>query len=180
MASLEDRPIRPIDKRLKQFKRLKELNRRNREFWEAESKILEKTLTALPTKLAKELADKAAQNIECDALSYGLKSADGMEKEVDTLFEKLELDVKLTDHEKKIYKVIKRGGENLNGKMYCREVHRAKVRPRKTWLKAGCPSSYIEAYREGEPWTKRIEGEKRRIRKKVELAQLVELKKSAR
>lgn len=169
LSASDDSAIRPGDKKLN------EINRQNREFWKAKSKKLEKQLKRWP-----EFARLAAQQIECDALLYGIRSADSMEKEVDTLVEKLELVVMLTDHEQKIWRVIEQGGELLKGEMYCRELHRANVKTCKAWRADGCPSTYPEAYREGRPWRKRIQDEKCRIQKKGELAQLVEPKKSPR
>ena len=73
---------------------------------------------------------------------------------------------KLKPREQRIWKVIQQG---VKGPIYCRELHNAKLRPPTAWLEAGCPSTYPEAYRQGDPWTKRIQDEKHRIQKRAEL-----------
>jgi hypothetical protein len=156
----DDSAIRPGDKKLK------EINRQYREFWEAESKTLKSLIKRWP-----DFAQLAATKIECDALVHGIRSANSIEYEVSKLFKQLGLVVKLTKREQKIWSVIQQGVE---GPTYCREVHRAGVKPRKSWLDDDCPSTYPEAYREGEPWRKRIQDEKCRIKNKAELAQLVD------
>jgi hypothetical protein len=75
----------------------------------------------------------------------------------------------LTDHEQKLWSVIQRG---LKGPTYCREVHNAGARPRKEWISDGCPGTYPGAYLQGQPWTKRIQDEKSKVRHKAELAGL--------
>jgi hypothetical protein len=77
----------------------------------------------------------------------------------------------LTGREQKIWNAIQRG---LKGAQYCRELHNAGVRPRTSWIKAGCPGTYPGAYLFGAPWRHRIQDEKCDVRKKGEALELVE------
>lgn len=168
MASSDDKPIRPIDKRLKQFKRLKELNRRNREFWEGASTKLQKQLERWP-----DFAQQAVLRMEWHArLHRG--EIPSFEVEVNKLVAELGLNVELTPREQKIWKVIEQSGAKLKAAMYCRELEGGRVKTPMAWRRDDCPSSYVGAYLVGQPWHNRIADEKWRIKKKGELSQLVE------
>ena len=69
----------------------------------------------------------------------------------------------LTGRERKIVKVIERG---VKGLTYCRELDRASMRPRRSWLERGCPGRYAEAYRDSN-WRQAIQEEKSYIARKA-------------
>jgi hypothetical protein len=50
----------------------------------------------------------------------------------------------------------------LKGLKYCHELDRKRLSVREIWIEEGCPRSYAEAYRAGEPWKKKIQDEKSR------------------
>jgi len=75
----------------------------------------------------------------------------------------------LSDHERKVCGVIQSG---TKGPTYCRELHNAGATPPKEWISKDCPGTYPGAYNHGLPWTKRIQDEKYRIRRKAESAGL--------
>ena len=70
----------------------------------------------------------------------------------------------LTDREKAILAVIKRGSK---GRQYCRELDGAGIAPSRTGIWQGAPRSYLSAYDSGQPWRHRIEVEKSRIKAKL-------------
>jgi hypothetical protein len=70
---------------------------------------------------------------------------------------------KLSDREKKISEIIRRGAK---GPQYARELKSSRVMPRRSWVQAGCPSDYVSAYKKGPPWRQRIQNEKSKIAKK--------------
>jgi len=72
----------------------------------------------------------------------------------------------LTEHEKKLWEVIRRGSKGL---AYCRELENAGVKPRRTRSWKGCPGTYPAAYQAGEPWRHRIQDEKSRTLHKAKL-----------
>ena len=72
----------------------------------------------------------------------------------------------LTEREKNIWEVIRRGSKGL---AYCRELENAGVKPRRTGSWKGCPGTYPAAYQLGEPWRHRIQDEKSRTRRKAKL-----------
>ena len=75
---------------------------------------------------------------------------------------------KLTDREQKIWEVIQRGTE---GAEYSRELHNAGLRPRKGWIKRGCPGTYTAAYMDPDThWRQMVQDEKSKISRKAELA----------
>jgi len=155
--------------------KLAELNRQNRKFWDALSQKVEKQLQK------PDIARRALENIErATLLGRPIRSPWSLESEVIELVPDRASGAKLTAHEQKIWKVIEQGGASLKGKMYCRELARAGVKPPMVWRDDGSPSTYPEAYAEGPPWRKRIQDEKSRIQKKGELSQLVKQKKSTR
>jgi hypothetical protein len=166
MSTSDDKASCPGDKK---SLTPEEINYRNRLYWEARSEKFRKQLKKWP-----RFAEIARNKMEADTLINGLRSTHSMEDEVEQLVEQLRIVVKLTAREEKIWRVIQRGVE---GAAYCRELHRARVKPRKFWLSEDCPSTYPEAYREGVPWRKRIQDEKSRIKSKAELAQLVDKQK---
>jgi len=75
----------------------------------------------------------------------------------------------LTEHEKKVWDVIRRGSR---GAEYCQELHAAGVRPRRSWK--DCPGTYPAAYLDCR-WRQRINDEKSKIRRKAELAEQARL-----
>ena len=156
----------PIRAGGKESLRSKEINRKNREFWEARSEKFKKQIERWP-----DFVEIARNKIEADIMLNGIKSAHSMEDEVRKLVEELGPAPKLKPREQKIWDVIQRGFE---GEPYCRELRNVGVKPCKSWITHDFPPSYLEAYREGEPWRKRIQDEKYRIRRKAELIQLVE------
>jgi hypothetical protein len=70
---------------------------------------------------------------------------------------------KLTKREGKILPILERGVE---AETYCRELDAAGLRPPRTWIKLGCPSTHEKAWREPK-WNKRIRQEKYRLSRKV-------------
>jgi hypothetical protein len=79
------------------------------------------------------------------------------------------LSADLTQRERKIWDVISRGPKGLE---YCRELHNAGLKPRRSKSWAGCPGTYPAAYQGGNPWRHRIQDEKSKIRRKAKLAGL--------
>jgi hypothetical protein len=75
--------------------------------------------------------------------------------------------VGLSGRETDIWKVIGRGSR---GAAYCRELHNAGLRPRKSWTDDDCPRTYPGAYLDRR-WRKRIQDEKYKVSQKA-LAQL--------
>ena len=154
--------------------KLAELNRQNHKFWDALSPKIEKQLQK------PDVARRALEKIEREALlGRSIRSPWSLESVVIKLVQSGG-NAKLTAHEQKIWDVIEQGGASLKGEMYCRELARAGVKPPMTWRDDDCPSSYLKAYAEGPPWRKRIQDEKSRIVRKMELFQLVKQKKSTR
>lgn len=86
-----------------------------------------------------------------------------LEKEVEDL--KAGHGPALSSREKKIWSVIQTGAKGLQ---YCRELHNARLKPRRSWKEEGCPSSYPEAYRSSSRWQQRINDEKSKVRRKAE------------
>lgn len=79
-------------------------------------------------------------------------------------------ETQLTDRERRIWKVIQRG---LKSEQYCRELDNAGIAPPRTGVWKDCPSrKYVSVYREGKPWTHRIQDEKSKIQRKAQLAGL--------
>jgi hypothetical protein len=74
---------------------------------------------------------------------------------------------KLNPRERKIWTVIQGGAKGIQ---YCRELKSAKIGPLRKGIWADCPRDYEEAYKQGEPWNKRIQDEKYRITVKAKLA----------
>lgn len=164
LSASDDSAIRPGPKKPRN---LEEINRQNRLFWEARSKKFKRQIKRWPG-----FVEKALHKMEADALVYGIKSVRSFEYELDKkLVEQIGAGVRLTLRERKVWNVIQQGSR---GKQYCRELHNARLKPCKSWVDDDCPSNYIEAYREGQPWRKRIQDEKHRIKNKAELIQLVE------
>lgn len=69
----------------------------------------------------------------------------------------------LTERESKMWEVIQRGA---NGLQYCRELHAAHLKPRRSWVKRGCPGTYPGAYPETR-WRQTIQDEKSKVRRKA-------------
>lgn len=78
-----------------------------------------------------------------------------------------------TREEKRRQEIIfKALSENLEGKAYCGRVGELGLETHVSWQEAGCPSSYLEAYRtRNSPWKKRIQDEKSRMRLKLKSLQ---------
>jgi hypothetical protein len=74
----------------------------------------------------------------------------------------------LTDREKRIWEVIRRGSK---GRQYCRELDSGQIEPKRVGIWAGCPRSYVAAYDMGKPWRHRIEDEKSKVKQKTKLAE---------
>jgi hypothetical protein len=56
---------------------------------------------------------------------------------------------------------------HLKGPGYCRAMDQAGMKPKPSWITDGCPSSYLEAYRDPDRrWRKRIQDEKSKIGKR--------------
>jgi hypothetical protein len=72
----------------------------------------------------------------------------------------------LNKREQKIWEVVQRG---LKGAQYCRELHNADVRPRKSWTDRDCPGTYPSAYLEVR-WRQMVQDEKTKISRKAKLA----------
>ena len=77
----------------------------------------------------------------------------------------------LTDREKKLWDVIRRGARGLQ---YCRELDKARIAPLRRGAWKDCPRKYESAYLQGEPWRHRIQDEKSKVRRKAEGAGLGE------
>ena len=72
-----------------------------------------------------------------------------------------------TLHESKRRGIIQGATQaNDKGLKYCKTVDERKLAIPADWLQGGCPKTYTEAYRVGQPWRKRIQDEKYRNRKK--------------
>src|SRR5919108_883690 len=50
----------------------------------------------------------------------------------------------------------------LKGLEYCRYVDGCGIRPPAKWQAEGCPSTYVAAYQQGQPWRKKIQDQKHR------------------
>jgi hypothetical protein len=72
----------------------------------------------------------------------------------------------LTEREEKIWQVIQRGSK---GAQYCRELHNADLRPRKSWVNRGCPGTYPAAFSDPK-WRQAVYGEKSKVAGKGKLA----------
>ncbi len=70
---------------------------------------------------------------------------------------------KLVKRDTAIFAAIKIG---LKGPQYCSFLHERGIRPK--WLD-GAPASYPQAYKDGQPWRKKIQDEKARARLRMEL-----------
>jgi hypothetical protein len=75
----------------------------------------------------------------------------------------------LTRAESQRYKVIfgaiESGLKSLN---YCRMLDERRLPVPTTWTECGCPSKYVDAYKTGSKWQKRIQDEKNRYKKKYD------------
>jgi hypothetical protein len=71
----------------------------------------------------------------------------------------------LTKREEKIWGVIQ---ANSKGAQYCRELHNANLKPRRSWIEQGCPGTYPAAANDRK-WLQRIQDEKSKVRRKAEL-----------
>jgi hypothetical protein len=71
---------------------------------------------------------------------------------------------RLTEREKKIWEVIKRG---TKGRTYCRELDHATIAPPRAGVWKDGPRKYLATYDLGSPWRHRIEDEKAKIRRKA-------------
>lgn len=84
----------------------------------------------------------------------------------------------LTAIEKKkrgvIFGAIQAGDE---GPKYCKTVDERKLKIPPEWIQGGCPRTYTEAYRAGQPWKKRIQDEKSRYKKKYDQTPTAEREK---
>jgi len=74
--------------------------------------------------------------------------------------------IELSERERKISEIIQLGSR---GAQYCRELHAANLRPRRSWTHKGCPGTYPGAYTDPK-WRQAINDEKSKVRRKAEVA----------
>ena len=56
----------------------------------------------------------------------------------------------------------------LEGPKYCAELDKRRLRGLQGWIDSGWPGSYVQAYKSGQPWRKKIQDEKCRYKKKYD------------
>jgi hypothetical protein len=60
------------------------------------------------------------------------------------------------------------------GQKYCKTVDERKLKIPAEWIQCGCPKTYADAYKVGQPWRKRIQDEKSRYKKKYDQTPAIE------
>jgi len=84
----------------------------------------------------------------------------------------------LTVHEQMRRRVIFAAiSMNDEGLKYCKTLDEQKLAIPADWSQKGCPKTYTDAYRTGQPWQKRIQDEKSRYKKKYDQTPVAEREK---
>lgn len=86
--------------------------------------------------------------------------------------------IALTVYEKQRRKVIFGAIQARDkGPKYCKTLDGRKLAIPAEWIQDGCPNTYADAYKRGQPWRKRIQDEKSRYKKKYDETSAAESEK---
>jgi hypothetical protein len=129
-------------------------------------KFWEKLFRARMRRLARRWDAKLAiEARECEYARRLRKAAQPKEERVRYSPQAKKRPRRSTARDRVIFGAIQAG---MKGPHYCAELDERKLPIPAAWIEEGCPSTYQEAYRRGQPWRKRIQNEKHKSQEKYD------------